>query len=175
VCHDSSLCRFDFQSVPRVVRILQSWKWYMTSTQFSHYYLFVVFSGVGTLSCRSYTTHPFPPLRLLIHLQLLALDHTRCFRLHSFFCVCVCVCRHHNAGQNQYTERCMYVGIEPLKMLQLNYLVRIVTDQNYIYEGVNGRLNSGNACYHSAQDPFTSRLLPRNENYLSICRCWSYG
>jgi hypothetical protein len=37
-----------------------------------------------------------------------------------------------------------------------------VTDQNLIQEESKSRLNSGNSCYHSVQNLFSSRLLSEN-------------
>jgi hypothetical protein len=37
-----------------------------------------------------------------------------------------------------------------------------LTDQNCMHEEIKGRLNSGNACYHSVQGLLYSRLLSRN-------------
>jgi hypothetical protein len=37
-----------------------------------------------------------------------------------------------------------------------------LTDQNCIHEEIKSRLNAGNACYHSVQRLFSSRLLSRN-------------
>jgi hypothetical protein len=37
-----------------------------------------------------------------------------------------------------------------------------VTNQNLIHEEIKRRLNSGNACYHSAQNLLSSRLLSKN-------------
>jgi hypothetical protein len=42
---------------------------------------------------------------------------------------------------------------------QFRYLGTTVTNQNLIQEEIKTRLNSGNACYHSVQKPFSSRLL----------------
>jgi hypothetical protein len=36
------------------------------------------------------------------------------------------------------------------------------TNQNLIYEETNGRLNSGNACYHAVQNILSYRLLSKN-------------
>jgi hypothetical protein len=45
---------------------------------------------------------------------------------------------------------------------QLKYLVKTVTNQNFIQEEIKRRLNSGNACYHSVQNLLSSRLLLKN-------------
>jgi hypothetical protein len=37
-----------------------------------------------------------------------------------------------------------------------------ITNQNLIQEEIKRRLNSGNACYHSVQNPLSSRLLSKN-------------
>jgi hypothetical protein len=42
------------------------------------------------------------------------------------------------------------------------YLVTKVTNQNLIQEEIKRRLNSNNACYHSAQNLLSSRLLSKN-------------
>jgi hypothetical protein len=45
----------------------------------------------------------------------------------------------------------------------LNVLLDIYnTNLNLIQEEIKGRLNSGNACYHSAQNLLSSRLLSKN-------------
>jgi UDP-N-acetylglucosamine 2-epimerase len=45
---------------------------------------------------------------------------------------------------------------------QSKYLGTTVTNQNLIQEEIKGRLNSGNACYHSVQNLLSSRLLSKN-------------
>jgi hypothetical protein len=45
---------------------------------------------------------------------------------------------------------------------QFEYLRTTVTDQYLIQEEIKRRLNSGNACYHSAQNILSSRLLSKN-------------
>jgi hypothetical protein len=45
---------------------------------------------------------------------------------------------------------------------KLKFLETTLTDQNYMHEEINSRLNSGNACYHSVQSLLSSRLLSRN-------------
>jgi hypothetical protein len=45
---------------------------------------------------------------------------------------------------------------------QFGYLGITVTDQNFILEEIKRRLNSGNACYHSVQNLWSSHLLLKN-------------
>jgi hypothetical protein len=45
---------------------------------------------------------------------------------------------------------------------QFKYLGTTVTNQNLIQEEIKGRWNSDNACYHSIQKLWSSRLLPEN-------------
>jgi hypothetical protein len=45
---------------------------------------------------------------------------------------------------------------------QFNYLGTTVTNQNFIQEEIKRRLSFGNACYHSAQNLLSSRLLSKN-------------
>ena len=42
------------------------------------------------------------------------------------------------------------------------YLGTTLTNQNSIVEEIKSRLRSGNACYHSVQNPLSSRLLSKN-------------
>jgi hypothetical protein len=64
------------------------------------------------------------------------------------------------------------------------YLGTTITNQNLIREEIKGRLNSGNACYHSVQKLLFPRLLSKNIKiriYKSIilpvvlygCETWS--
>jgi hypothetical protein len=49
---------------------------------------------------------------------------------------------------------------------QFKYLRTTVTNQNLVEEEIKRRLNSGNACYHSVQNPLSSRLLSKKlKNY----------
>jgi hypothetical protein len=45
---------------------------------------------------------------------------------------------------------------------QFKYLGTTVTNQNFIQEEIKGRLNSGNACYHSEQNLLPSCLVSKN-------------
>jgi hypothetical protein len=45
------------------------------------------------------------------------------------------------------------------------YLGTTLTDQNYMHEEINSRLNLGNACYHLVQNLLSSRLLSRNVKF----------
>ena len=45
---------------------------------------------------------------------------------------------------------------------EFKYLGTTLTDQNFIQEEFKGRLNLGNACYHSVQNLLSSWLLSKN-------------
>ena len=45
---------------------------------------------------------------------------------------------------------------------EFKYLGTTLTNRNYIQEETKSRLKSGNACYHSVQNIFSSRLLSKN-------------
>jgi hypothetical protein len=67
--------------------------------------------------------------------------------------------RHQNAGQNhdiKIANRCFE------NVAQFKYVRTTVTDQNLIREEIKRGLNSGNACYHSAQNLLSSHLLSKN-------------
>jgi hypothetical protein len=66
------------------------------------------------------------------------------------------VSRDQNAGQTREIK----VGNRSYENVsQLKYFGTTVTNQNLIQEEIKRRLNSGNACYHSAQKLLSSRLL----------------
>jgi hypothetical protein len=45
---------------------------------------------------------------------------------------------------------------------KFKHLVAKLTEQNWMHEEINSRLNSGKACYHSDQSLLSSSLLSRN-------------
>jgi hypothetical protein len=66
---------------------------------------------------------------------------------------------HQNAGQNhdmKIAHRCFE------NKAQFRYLGTTITNQNLIQEEIRRRLNPGNACYHSAQNLLSSRLLSKH-------------
>jgi hypothetical protein len=66
---------------------------------------------------------------------------------------------HRNARQNYDIKR-VYRYFE--NVAQFKYLGTAITNQNLIQEEMSGRLNSGNACYHSVQNLLSSHLLCKN-------------
>jgi hypothetical protein len=69
----------------------------------------------------------------------------------------VLLSHHQNAGQNHDTKIANRRFVEDVA--QLRYLGTTVTIQDLIHEEIKRRLNSGNACYQSAQKLLSSRLL----------------
>jgi len=67
--------------------------------------------------------------------------------------------RDRNAGQIQSVriDNSTFERVEEFK-----YLGTTLTNQNFILEEIKSRLRSGNACYHSVQNLFSSRLLSKN-------------
>jgi len=67
--------------------------------------------------------------------------------------------REQNAGriQNIKTDNNSFEMVEEFK-----YLGTTLTNQNSIQEEIKSRLKSGNACYHSVQNPLSSSLLSNN-------------
>jgi hypothetical protein len=45
---------------------------------------------------------------------------------------------------------------------KFKYLGTTLTEQNWMHEGINSRLNSGNACYSLVRSLLSSRLRSRN-------------
>jgi hypothetical protein len=69
------------------------------------------------------------------------------------------VSRCQKAGQRQSIK----IGNRSFESVaKFKYLGTTLTDHNCIHEEIKSRLNSGNACYHSVQSLFSSRLLSRN-------------
>jgi hypothetical protein len=69
------------------------------------------------------------------------------------------ISRNQNAGQshNIKLDNKSFERVE-----QFRYLGTTLTNQNSIQEEIKSRLKSGNACYHSVQDPLSSSLLSKN-------------
>jgi hypothetical protein len=66
------------------------------------------------------------------------------------------VSRHQNSGQNQNIR----IANESFEnVAKFKYLGTTLTNQNDIHDEINSRLNSGNACYYSVQNLFSSRLV----------------
>jgi hypothetical protein len=66
--------------------------------------------------------------------------------------------RHQNVGRNRDIK---IANRSFGNVSQLRYLGTTVSNQNLIQEEIKGRLNSGNACYHSVQNLLSSRLLSK--------------
>jgi hypothetical protein len=66
---------------------------------------------------------------------------------------------HQNVGQNRDIKIAnrLFENVS-----QFKYLGMTVTNQNLIQQEIKGRLNSGNACYHSMQNVLSSCLLSKN-------------
>jgi hypothetical protein len=84
---------------------------------------------------------------------------------------------HQNVGQNRDIKIAnrLFENVS-----QFEYLGTTVTNQNLIQEKIKRRLNSGNACYHSAQNLLSSCLLSKNfkirickTTILPGCETWS--
>jgi hypothetical protein len=67
--------------------------------------------------------------------------------------------RHQNAGK-YHNIRTANISLE--NVAQFRYLGTTVTNQNLIQEEIKRRMNSDNACYHSAQHILSSHLPSKN-------------
>jgi hypothetical protein len=66
---------------------------------------------------------------------------------------------HPNSGQNQNIR----IANELFeKVTKFKYLGMTLTNQNDIHDEIKSRLNSGNACYYSAQTLLPSHLISKN-------------
>jgi hypothetical protein len=76
--------------------------------------------------------------------------------------------RHPNSGQNKNIRI-------PIKLLQnvtkLKYLGGTLTNQNDMHLEIKYRLNSGNACYYSAQNIFSSLIKSKKPRDKNIQNC----
>jgi hypothetical protein len=67
--------------------------------------------------------------------------------------------RHPNSGKNQNIR----IANEPTEnVAKFKSLRTTLTNQNDIHDEIKSRLNSGNACYYSAQNLLSSRLMSKN-------------
>jgi hypothetical protein len=66
---------------------------------------------------------------------------------------------HHSTGQNHYIKVANKFFKNVAKFI---YLGIMVMNQNYIYEDIKSRLNSGNVCYSAVQNLLSSSLLCKN-------------
>jgi len=67
--------------------------------------------------------------------------------------------RDRNAGRGHSVK----IDNTPIERVEeFKYLETTLTDQNSIQEEIKSRLKSGNPCYHSVQNPLSSRLLSKN-------------
>jgi hypothetical protein len=66
--------------------------------------------------------------------------------------------RHQNVGRNRDIK---IANRSFENVSQFKYLGTTIRNKNLIQEEIKGRLNSGNACYHSVQNLLSSRLLSK--------------
>jgi hypothetical protein len=80
--------------------------------------------------------------------------------------------RDNNAGQShniQTDNSSIERGVD------FKYLGKPLTNQNSVQEEIKGRLESGNACYHSVQNLLSSSLLSKNLKIKTILTVVLYG
>ena len=67
--------------------------------------------------------------------------------------------RDHNAGRSHSSknDNSTFERVE-----EFRYLGTIITNENSIQEIIKGRMNSGNACYHSVRNLLSSSSLSIN-------------
>jgi hypothetical protein len=77
--------------------------------------------------------------------------------------------RDQNAGQSHNIQTDNSSGVD------FKYLGKTLTNQNSVQEEIKGRLNSGNACFHSVQNLLSSNLLSKNLKIKIILNVVLYG
>jgi hypothetical protein len=75
---------------------------------------------------------------------------------------------HQNVGQNRDIK---IANRSFENVSQFKYLGTTVTNQNLVEEEIKRRLNSDNACYRSAQNLLSSRLLSKKLKYTRLQFC----
>jgi hypothetical protein len=76
--------------------------------------------------------------------------------------------RYPNSGQNQNVR----ITNESFEMVaKFKQLGATLTNQNDIRDEIKSRLNSGNACYYSVQNLFSSRLISKKRKDYNIQNC----
>jgi hypothetical protein len=68
--------------------------------------------------------------------------------------------RHPKLGRSQNIR----IANEFENVAKFEYLGTTLTNQNDIHDEIKSRLNSGNACYYSVQNIFSSRLIIKTKD-----------
>jgi hypothetical protein len=87
---------------------------------------------------------------------LLEASRDICLEINAEKTKCMIMSHHLNSGQNQ-NIRIANEWFE--KVVKFKYLGMALTNENDIHDEIKSRLNSGNACYYSVQNLFSSCLI----------------